>query len=124
MRRQYWLLLAALPAVVVLGVAAFVFMRAQHTLNRTGFAVAREGRFPFAMRPVGRMENAGFEAIASPAAYTAGAFYQGKLFVSGPSGLFVFGAGDAAHGSSTTLLKSYRVGLDLPAAPLGAMVVG
>jgi hypothetical protein len=124
MRRQYWLLLAALPAVVVLGVAAFVFMRAQHTLNRTGFAVAREGRFPFAMRPVGRMENAGFEAIASPAAYTAGAFYQGKLFVSGPSGLFVFGAGDAARGSSATLLKSYRVGLDLPAAPLGAMVVG
>jgi len=70
------------------------------------------------------MENAGFEAIASPVSYTAGAFYQGKLFVSGPSGLFVFGAGDAAHGSSATLLKSYQVGLDLPAAPLGAMAVG
>jgi hypothetical protein len=124
MRRRLWWLVAALPAVVVVGVAAFVFMRAQHSLDRAGVAVAREGRFPFAMRPVGRMENAGFEAIASPAAYTAGAFYQGKLFVSGPSGLFVFGAGDAAHESSATLLKSYRVGLDLPAAPLGAMAVG
>jgi len=124
MRRPFWLLLAALPAVVALGVAAFVFIRAQHSLDRAGVAVAREGRFPFAILPVGRVENAGFEAIASPATYTAGAFYQGKLFVSGPSGLFVFGAGDAAHGSSATLLKSYRVGLDLPAAPLGAMAVG
>jgi hypothetical protein len=124
MRRRLWWLVAALPAVVVLGAAAFVFMRAQHSLDRAGVAVAREGRFPFAMRPVGRMENAGFEAIASPATYTSGAFYQGKLFVSGPSGLFVFGAGDTAHGGGATLLKSYRVGLDLPAAPLGAMAVG
>jgi ligand-binding sensor domain-containing protein len=120
MRRPLWLLLAALPAVVVAGFAAFIFMRAQHSLDRAGVAVAWEGRFPFEMRPVGHMENPGFEAIASAATYTSGAFYRGNLFVSGPSGLFVYGA----RGGSATLLKSYRVGLDLPAAPLGRMVVG
>ena len=123
MRKPQWLLLAALPAVLVLGAAAFVFMRAQHSLDRATGMVAREGRFPFEMRVVGRMENLGFESIASPATYTSGAIYQGKLYVSGPSGLFIYGAGEAA-GAGTTLLKSYRVGLDLPAAPLGQMVVG
>jgi hypothetical protein len=123
MRKPQWLLLAALPAVVVLGAAAFVFMRAQHSLDRATGMVAREGRFPFEMRVVGRMENPGFESIASPATYTSGAIYQGKLYVSGPSGLFIYGAGEAA-GAGATLLKSYRVGLDLPAAPLGQMVVG
>lgn len=124
MRRPSWLVLAVLPAVFALGAAAFVFIRAQHSLDRAGVEVAREGRFPFAIRTVGRMENAGFEAIASPATYTAGAFYQGKLFVSGPSGLFVLGSSDTAQANRIKLLKSYRVGLELPAAPLGAMAVG
>jgi hypothetical protein len=116
------LLIAALPAVLVLGIVAFVFTRAQHSLNRAGTAVAGEGRFPFEMRTLGRIENPGFEAIASPATYTSGAFFQGKLYVSGPSGLFVYG--DSAAGVGVSLLKSYRVGLDLPAAPLGTLVVG
>jgi hypothetical protein len=116
MRRLRWWFLAALPAVFALGIAAFVFLRAQHSLDRAGVAVAGEGRFPFEMRAIGRMENPGFESIASPATYTAGAFYRGKLYVSGPSGLFVYGAAEAARGGDTALLKTYRVGLDLPAA--------
>ena len=127
MRKPKWWLVAALPAVVVLGIAALVFsifIRAQHSLDRATAAVGREGRIPCEMHALGRIENPGFEAIASPATYTSGAFYQGKLFVSGPAGLFVYGAGDAARGGDTALLKSYRVGLDLPAAPLGRMAVG
>jgi hypothetical protein len=121
-----WLLLAALPAIFLLGFVAFVFLRAQHSLERAGKAVAQQGRFPVELRNLdasnpdrrnSRLPNPGFEAIASPATYASGAFYQGKLYVSGPSGLFVYGADD-------TLLKTYRVGLDLPTAPLGAMVVG
>jgi len=124
MRRLRFWFLAALPAVFALGIAAFVFLRAQHSLDRAAVAVAAEGRFPFEMRTVGRMDNPGFEAIATPVTYTAGAFYRGKLYVGGPSGLFVYGAAEAERGGGTTLLKSYRVGLDLPAAPLGAMAVG
>jgi len=124
MRRLRWWFLAALPAVFALGIAAFVFLRAQRSLDRAGVAVAGEGRFPFEMRAIGRMENPGFEWIASPATYTAGALYRGKLYVSGPSGLFVYGAADALRGGDAALLKTYRVGLDLPAAPLGAMAVG
>lgn len=128
MRRPWWskkwLYVAALPAVVVLGIAAFVFasfFRAQHSLDRASVAVAWEGHFPAELRLIGRGENPGFEAIGSTAAYTSGAFYQGKLYVSGPSGLFVFGGNGGVGGK---LLRTYRVGLDLPAASLGAMAVG
>jgi len=124
MRRLRWWFLAALPAVFALGIAAFVFLRAQRSLDRAGIQVADEGRFPCEMRQLARMENPGFEWIASPATYTAGAFYRGKLYVSGPSGLFVYGAAEGMRGGGTALLKTYRVGLDLPAAPLGAMSVG
>jgi len=124
MRRPRWWFLAALPAVFALGIAAFVFMRTQHSLDRAKVAVAAKGRFPFEARTIGRMENPGFEWIASPASYTAGSFHRGKLYVSGPSGLYVYGAAEAVRGGGTALLKTYRVGLDLPAAPLGAMAVG
>ena len=124
MRKPPWLLLAALSTVFVLGAAAFVFVRTQHSLDRAGAEVARQGRFPFTMRTLGRMENPGFETIASPTTYTSGAFYQSKLYVSGPGGLFVYGADASTPGSDVALLKSYRAGLDLPAAPLGQMVVG
>src|SRR5271165_3902090 len=107
MRRPSRLLVAALPAVLLLGIAAFVFMRAQHTLDRARVAVAGEGRYPFELRALGRMENPGFEAIGSPATYSSGAFYGGRLYVSGPSGLFVVGAGDAMRTGGVALLKSY-----------------
>jgi ligand-binding sensor domain-containing protein len=123
-RKRRWWYLAALPAVFALGIAAFVFVRTQRTLNRAGETVAGEGRFPVEIRALGRMENAGFEAIASPAAYNSGAFYRGKLYVGGGAGLSVYGAGhEAGNDSGDALLKSYRVGVDLPAAPLGQMVV-
>jgi ligand-binding sensor domain-containing protein len=116
MRRSRWILIAAVPTVIALGAAAFVFTRVQHSLDSAGVTVAREGRFAFQMRSLGRMENPGFEAIASPVTYTSGAYYRGKLYVSGPSGLFIYGPDDS-------LLKNYKVGMDLPAAALGQMVV-
>jgi hypothetical protein len=116
-----WLFLAALPTAIALGTAVFVFVRTQHSLDRSAAAVAQQGRFPVELVTLGSQENPGFEAIASPASYVSGAFFQGKLYVGGPSGLSVF---DASDGVDYTLLKRYRTGLDLPAAPLRAMAVG
>lgn len=117
-KSRSWLFLAASAAgVLVLAFAAFAFFRAQRSLKRATAEVAQSGRYAFDLRTLGRIENSGFESIASPASYVSGAFLRGKLYVSGPSGLSVYGAGDA-------LLKTYRVGPDLPSAPLGAMVVG
>jgi hypothetical protein len=116
--------MAAFPTVVGLGIAAFVVMRAQHSLDRASAVAAQQGSFPVELRKVGRQENPAFEAISSPATYTSGAFLQGKLYVSGPGGISIFGAPDLSRPYGSSLLKSYRVGQDLPAAPPGQMVVG
>jgi ligand-binding sensor domain-containing protein len=121
MRRRTWLLLAALPALTALGIAAFVVSGVRRSLDRARADVASEGRFPAELRTLGTLPNPGFETIASPASYRSAALYQGKLYVGGSAGLFVYGAG---FGAGDTLLQSYRVGVDLPAAPLGAMAVG
>jgi ligand-binding sensor domain-containing protein len=110
---------AALPAVLALGVAAFVFVRVQHSLDQADISVAAQGRFPFELRTIGKLENLGFEAIASPANSSSGAFYRGKLYLGGGSGLSVYDVSEDGY----RLLRSYRLGLELPAAPLGQMVV-
>jgi hypothetical protein len=61
--------------------------------------------------------NPGFEAFSAPAVYRAAAFFEGKLFLSGPAGLYAYSLDGA-------LQHVYRVGLDLPPAPLGAMASG
>ncbi|HLW78013.1 MAG TPA: hypothetical protein VKU44_00300 [Terriglobia bacterium] len=58
-----------------------------------------------------------FEPISSPAVFNDVAPFQRELFVSGPSGLFVY----ERDGHVTA---QYRVGLDLPAAPLVSMATG
>jgi hypothetical protein len=115
-RLRLWILLVALPAVV-LGVAAFVLWRAQHALDQAKSTVAQRGRFEATLRPWEAKGNPGFESIASPPEYVAGAFYQGKLYLCGAAGLSILGA-------DGMLLKRYLVGVDLPAANLTAMAVG
>jgi ligand-binding sensor domain-containing protein len=66
---------------------------------------------------VGTQPNPGFEGIASPAIFKSAAAFQGRIYLSGPAGLSVY----ATDG---TLEHFYRVGIDLPTAPLGQMAVG
>jgi ligand-binding sensor domain-containing protein len=49
--------------------------------------------------------------------YRAAAFFEGKLYLSGPAGLYAYSLDGA-------LDHVYRVGLDLPPAPLGVMAPG
>jgi ligand-binding sensor domain-containing protein len=117
MRYRRTLALLALPAMVIAGTLAVVVVRVRHTLERTTASVAHEGEVGFEMRRLGGVENAGFQVVSSPAAFRDAAFFAGQLYISGPAGLF-------AYSSDGTLRRSWRVGTDLPAAPLGPMAVG
>jgi len=117
MRISRTLLLLALPVVLGLGVLALVIVRVRHTLERTTASVRREGEVGFEMRRLGGAENAGFQVVSSPATFRDAAFFDGQLYVSGPAGLFAYSADGTLH-------RSWRVGTDLPAAPLGTMAVG
>lgn len=120
MRRQLWWLVAAVPALGLVGAAAIVAFRAQHVLDRAAVSVAREGRFAAAVRPLAAEVNPGFEAIASPDRFTCGAVFHGRLFVGGPSGISVYRPGL----SGLMLEKRYRAGMELPAAAVTSMAVG
>ena len=109
--------LLALPVALALGVLALVVVRVRRTLERSTAAVQQEGAVGFEMLRLDGARGAGFQVVSSPATFRDAAFFNGQLYVSGPAGLFAY----AADG---TLRKSWRVGTDLPAAPLGKMAVG
>ncbi len=67
--------------------------------------------------PIQEQPDPGFEAFSAPAVYRAAAFFEGTLYLSGPAGLYAYSLDGA-------LQHVYRVGLDLPPAPLGAMALG
>ena len=104
-------------SVALLGTGAFVAMRVQRSLNHTRTQLSKEGDLAFDLIPITHPENPGFEPISTPASYTTGIAFQGKLYLAGPGGLAEFSSLEA----SAHLL---RTGLDLPPAPIVHMAVG
>jgi hypothetical protein len=69
---------------------------------------------------VSRLDSAapsGVEWISSPAVFNDAAFFGGRLYLCGPSGL-------VEYSPDGKLVARYRVGLELPAAPLVGMSIG
>ncbi len=57
------------------------------------------------------------KAISTPAIFRSAASFERRFYLSGPTGLFVYSA-------EGVLEHVYRVGMDLPPAPLGRLAVG
>jgi len=91
-----------------------VCWRAQRALHTAQEQVAAAGHFRFQVRRVEPVPTPGFEWISAPAVFSAATRFQGKLYVSGPAGLF-------EYDSRGALLKQYLAGRDLPSSPLGSM---
>ena len=117
MRMRRAVMLVAILLAVAAGAIGLVVVRVRHTLDRAAVNVRQRGEWAFTMRTLGHPENAGFEAIVSPAEFADAAFFKGQLYVSGPAGLY-------AYDAEGRLRKSWRVGMGLPPSPLGRIVVG
>ncbi len=123
MRRAKVLLLAG-PLVLLVSAAGFVLLRTQQGLKSAQTAVSERGKLVFQLRRLDRSQTpSAFEPVASAPGFAAGAVFRGNLYLSGPAGLYVYASGDIAA-DATTPTHIYRVGVDLPAAPLGPMAVG
>ena len=79
--------------------------------------MAAEEDLKFTVSRLNRLAPSGVEWISSPAAYSDAAFFGGRLYVCGPSGLI-------EYSTDGKLTARYRVGLELPAAPLVGMSTG
>jgi len=116
-KRRRVVTLAVAVGALCLAVAAGVAWRVERALGGASRTAELAGRFEVEERVLGVQANPGFEGIAAPAVYQSAAEFQGKMVLAGPTGLYIY----AADG---TLEHLYRVGIDLPAAPLGQMAVG
>jgi len=116
-KRRRVVTLAVAGAALCLVVAGAVVWRVERALGGSARAAAQVGHFEVEERVLGAQPNPGFEGITAPSVYKSAAQFQGRLVLAGPAGLYLY----ATDGS---LEHVYRVGIDLPAAPLGQMVVG
>ncbi len=114
-------LLLAIPIVFVLVVSLAAVFSARRALNRATLATASEGQLAFTLGTIdlssNRAQNLGFEPVASAVDYTTGTFFEGDLYVAGPSGLTLL----SADGDSRLNLRS---GYELPVAPIVSIISG
>jgi ligand-binding sensor domain-containing protein len=115
-RRRVWLALGTIAG----GAAVFggwTVWSAQGVLSDARKQVAVESVVRFAMRPVVPSLPLGLESVGSPAVFRDAQVFHGHLFIAGPTGL-------AEYDNDYALIARYRVGAELPPAPLVALAVG
>jgi ligand-binding sensor domain-containing protein len=95
--------------------------RAQGVLHESRDRTAAESSLRFTAGPIDPISLAGLESVGAPAVYVDAQVFHGHLFIAGPSGLTEF---DDASLSNGQVLARYRVGADLPPAPITALAVG
>lgn len=96
---------------------AFVAWRAERVLRKSERGASDGELIAFTSGVISPAPNPGFEAFAAPAVFRSGAAFHGHFYLSGPAGLYSYTIDGA-------LERIYRVGIDLPPAPLGQMAVG
>ncbi len=116
-RRRFVAVVLIAVTAFCLGSALIVAWRVHRVLRQTSAAIDAEDNFDVDVRPVNLSAASRFDWIAAPAVFSAGAPYQGKLYLCGPSGLY-------EYSSSGDLLRVYRVGQQLPIAPLVTLANG
>jgi ligand-binding sensor domain-containing protein len=117
LERRTAAVVAIAGAVVCLAVCGLVVWHVEKALGGSRRDAAESELLAVEERTLGAQPNPGFEVISAPALYKSAALYQGRICLAGPAGL-------SLYADDGTLEKIYRVGIDLPAAPLGQMVVG
>ena len=109
---------ASLSVLLGIGIVGIAFV--QRSLKQTISEVASEGQFNFTLSTISHIENAGFEALASPTSYAVGAVFQGKLYLAGPGGLAEFSSLE----DSSAKPRLFRPGIELPRAKVVAIATG
>jgi ligand-binding sensor domain-containing protein len=112
-----WPLFIGLTLSILLAFAGLAIWKASRALHRASEEVAAEENLKFAVLRLDSAAPSGVEWISSPAVFNDAAFFEGRLYLCGPSGLM-------EYSPDGKLVARYRVGLELPAAPLVGMSIG
>jgi ligand-binding sensor domain-containing protein len=112
-----WLGAAAVAAAATI-FGGSALWRARGVLREAREHVSAASSYPFSVRPIVAVLPAGLESIGAPAVFNDAAVFEGHLYIAGPSGLTKY---DGATGS---IAARYRVGAELPSAPLTSLAAG
>ena len=122
LRRRVWL------AVAVLAAAAMIFggsalWRARGVLREAREHVSSGASFRFSVRPIVPVIPAGLESMGAPAVFNDAAVFEGHLYIAGPAGVTKYD-GTSSDRTGGSILARYRVGAELPPAPLTSLAIG
>jgi ligand-binding sensor domain-containing protein len=115
--KRTWRIAPIVVGLVLVASIGFVLWEAKRVFQHFAAEVAASSEFKFQTSSREPVIPSGVESFAAPAGFTDAVPYAGSLYLSSPAGIF-------AYGPDGALEKSYRVGLELPAAPVVAMATG
>ena len=113
--RKQWLLLAFAAFVATVSIVGAVFWRAGVVLHWARTAENAEANLKFTVRPLLPATDNGFEWVSAPTSFAGMAEFNGHLYVAGSAGLFEYDGNGRA-------VRDFRVGRELPPAPLMRIV--
>jgi ligand-binding sensor domain-containing protein len=115
-RKPLWIAAAVLTAAgVILG--GWGLRRVTTALGEARSLVESQDELAFTARALTPVLPAGLESIGAPADFVDAQVFDGRLFVAGSAGLF-------EYDTEWRPVARYRVGAELPPAPLTALGVG
>jgi ligand-binding sensor domain-containing protein len=116
-RRQVWIGAAILTAAAMM-FGGSALWRARGVLREAREHVSQAATFRFSVRPVVPAIPAGLESIGAPAVFNDASLFDGNLYIAGPAGITKY------EGASGAIAARYRVGAELPSAPVTSLAVG
>lgn len=115
--RRAWRLAPVGLAVAALAFAGLALWQARRALQQAQQQVAAQGQVAFTLTRLDRKPPSQIEYLSAPAAFTDAAEYRGSLYLAGPAGLF-------EYDGEGKLRAQYRVGMELPPAPIARLATG
>ena len=116
-RRRVWLAAAIVTAAAAI-FGGSTLWRARAVLREAREQVSAAGTFRFSVRSIVPVIPAGLESMGAPAVFNDATLFDGHLYVAGPAGLTKY------DGASGNIAARYRVGAELPPAPVTSLGVG
>ena len=89
-QKRRWLLTFFLAGLILATCAAAVFWRASRAVKESAAQLAAQGEIRFTVTRLDRPVSSGFEPLSAPAVFTGAHLLGSRLYLSGPSGLFVY----------------------------------
>jgi ligand-binding sensor domain-containing protein len=114
--KRWWSIGGGAATILVL-FGSGVAWQASRALHLSQQQLQAERTMLFTLRPFAAQQTTGFETVRSPEVFEQLAYFQGHLYVAGPSGL-------SEYDLSGNLQREFRAGEELPGSPLLAMTTG